>query len=44
MNKLALKILVSFTITFLIFLIYLGTTDFALKPKIIESDIKIEKS
>lgn len=44
MNKLALKILVSFTITFLIFLIYLGTTDFVLKPKIIESDIKIEKN
>ena len=43
MNKLVLKILIAFSISFLIFMIYLGTTDFVVKPKIIESDYKVEK-
>ena len=42
MNKLVLKILVSSVISFIVFLIYLGTADFVVKPKIIESDYKIE--
>ena len=42
MNKLVLKILVSCVISFIVFLIYLGTADFVVKPKIIESDYKIE--
>ena len=44
MNKLAVKILVSFVISFLVFLIYLGSADFVIKPKIIESDYKIEEN
>ncbi len=44
MNKLALKILIAFSISFFIFMIYLGTTDFVVKPKIIESDYKVEKN
>jgi|TARA_B100000287_G_C20675002_1_gene794932 cell division protein FtsL len=43
MNKLVLKILVSFVISFFVFLIYLGTTDFVVKPKIIESDYQVDK-
>ncbi|MFL2660465.1 MAG: hypothetical protein ACJ0G4_00770 [Alphaproteobacteria bacterium] len=42
MNKLVLKILVTCVISFVVFLIYLGTADFVVKPKIIESDYKIE--
>ena len=42
MNKLVLKILVSCVISFIVFLIYLGTADFVIKPKIIESDYKVE--
>ena len=41
MNKLVLKILVSCVISFIVFLIYLGTADFVVKPKIIESYYKI---
>ena len=44
MNKLFLKILIPLVLAFIIFLIYLGTTDFIVKPKIIESDYKIEKN
>ena len=44
MNKLVVKILVSFVISFLIFLIYLGSADFIIKPKIIESDFKVEEN
>ncbi len=44
MNKLVVKILVSFVISFLVFLIYLGRTDFIIKPKIIESDYKVEEN
>ena len=43
MNKLFLKILIYLLIFFVIFMVYLGTTDFVIKPKIIESDFKIEK-
>jgi len=44
MNKLFLKILIPLILSFLVFLIYLGTTDFIVKPKIIESEYKIEKN
>tara|TARA_B100001029_G_C14790463_1_gene301517 strand:+ start:330 stop:506 length:177 start_codon:yes stop_codon:yes gene_type:complete len=44
MNKLFLKILIPLVLAFIIFLIYLGTTDFIVKPKIIESEYKIEKN
>ena len=42
MNKIILKILISFALAFVVFLIYLGTTDFIVKPKIIESEFKID--
>ena len=44
MNKLVVKILVSLVISFVIFLIYLGSVDFGIKPKIIESDYKVEEN
>ena len=43
MNKIILKILISFAAAFIIFLIYLGTTDFIIKPKVIESEFRIDK-
>ena len=44
MQKIILKVLISFTLAFIIFLIYLGTTDFIIKPRIIESEVKIGKN
>tara|TARA_B100000029_G_C17187302_1_gene819242 strand:+ start:315 stop:449 length:135 start_codon:yes stop_codon:yes gene_type:complete len=44
MNKLFLKILIPLFLAFLVFLVYLGTTDFIVKPKIIESEFEIEKN
>ena len=44
MNKLVVKVLVYLVISFLVFLIYLGSADFVIKPKIIESDYKIEEN
>ena len=43
MNKIILKILISFAIAFVFFLIYLGSTDFMIKPKVVESEFKIDK-
>lgn len=43
MDKLILKILISVSIVFTIFLIYLGTTDFMVNPKIVESEHILEK-
>ena len=42
MNKYIVKILVSLALVFLVFIIYLGTTDFVVKPKLIESEYKVE--
>tara|TARA_B100000524_G_C23385340_1_gene274745 strand:+ start:270 stop:404 length:135 start_codon:yes stop_codon:yes gene_type:complete len=42
MNKIILKVLISFAVAFVVFLIYLGTTDFIVKPKVVESEYKIE--
>ncbi len=44
MNKVILKILISFAVVFVIFFIYLGTTDFIVKPKVVESEFKIERN
>ena len=44
MNKIILKILISFAVAFVVFLFYLGTTDFIVKPKVIESEYKIERN
>ena len=44
MNKVILKILISFAVVFVIFFIYLGTKDFIVKPKVVESEFKIERN
>tara|TARA_B100000401_G_C52664339_1_gene651678 strand:- start:273 stop:407 length:135 start_codon:yes stop_codon:yes gene_type:complete len=44
MHKIIIKVLISFTLAFFIFLIYLGTADFIVKPKIVESEFKIDKN
>tara|TARA_B100001109_G_C18425797_1_gene272995 strand:- start:185 stop:319 length:135 start_codon:yes stop_codon:yes gene_type:complete len=44
MNKIILKILISFAMAFVLFLIYLGSADFIIKPKVIESEFKIDKN
>tara|TARA_Y100000589_G_C26761694_1_gene470053 strand:+ start:210 stop:344 length:135 start_codon:yes stop_codon:yes gene_type:complete len=44
MNKIILNILISFAAAFVVFLIYLGTTDFMIKPKVIESEYKVERN
>tara|TARA_B100001057_G_scaffold468148_1_gene527022 strand:+ start:391 stop:525 length:135 start_codon:yes stop_codon:yes gene_type:complete len=43
MNKIILKILISFAMAFVFFLIYLGSADFVIKPKVIESEFEIDK-
>ncbi len=44
MNKLIINILISLIFVFIVFVIYLGMTDFVVKPKLIESEYKIEKN
>ncbi len=44
MNKIILKILISFAIAFVFLLIYLGSADFLIKPKVVESEFKIDKN
>tara|TARA_Y100000589_G_scaffold297906_1_gene306006 strand:+ start:1971 stop:2105 length:135 start_codon:yes stop_codon:yes gene_type:complete len=43
MNKLFIKILIPLVVAFFMLLIYLGTTDFMVTPKNVESEYKIEK-
>ena len=42
MEKFILKILISVSIILVIFLIYLGTTNFMVNPKVIESEYIVE--
>ena len=42
MNKIIFKVLIFILITFLCFIIYLGTTDFMINPKLINKDFIIE--
>tara|TARA_B100000989_G_scaffold72537_2_gene50931 strand:- start:3196 stop:3330 length:135 start_codon:yes stop_codon:yes gene_type:complete len=44
MNKLIIKVLLSFGILFLAFFIYLGTTNFAVIPKIVEKEFNVKKN
>jgi len=44
MSKLILKILISLAIVFVVFFVYLGTTDFVVVPKILEREYQIEKN
>jgi len=42
MNKLIIKILISVTAILLLFIIYLGSSDFIINPRLIESELSIE--
>ncbi len=44
MDKLIIKILISLTVIFLLFIVYLGTSDFIINPRLIESELTIEKN
>tara|TARA_Y100000813_G_C24060677_1_gene303834 strand:- start:301 stop:432 length:132 start_codon:yes stop_codon:yes gene_type:complete len=43
MDKLIIKILISLTVVLFLFIIYLGTSDFVLNPRLVESEFSIEK-
>ena len=42
MDKLIVKIFISLTLVFFLLIIYLGTSDFIIKPRLIESELHIE--
>tara|TARA_X000001036_G_C20491594_1_gene730005 strand:+ start:22 stop:153 length:132 start_codon:yes stop_codon:yes gene_type:complete len=42
MNKLIIKILISVTAIFVLFIIYLGSSDFIINPRLVESEFSIE--
>ena len=42
MDKLIIKISISLTIVLLLFIVYLGTSDFVINPRLIESEFSIE--
>lgn len=42
MNKLILKILITLTAILILFIIYLGSSDFIINPRLIESEFSIE--
>ncbi len=44
MDKLIVKILISLTVVLFLFIIYLGTSDFVINPRLIESEFFIENS
>ena len=42
MDKLIVKIFISLTLVFFLLIIYLGTSDFIINPRLIESELKLE--
>ncbi len=42
MDKLIFKILISLTLVLLVFVIYLGFSDFVVNPRLVESEFAIE--
>ena len=42
MDKLIIKILISLTIILTLFIIYLGSSDFVINPRLVESEFNIE--
>ena len=42
MDKLIVKIFISVTLVFFLLIIYLGTSDFIINPRLIESELKLE--
>tara|TARA_B100000886_G_scaffold115053_1_gene77446 strand:+ start:2572 stop:2706 length:135 start_codon:yes stop_codon:yes gene_type:complete len=44
MNKLIIKVLISLGVLFVVFFLYLGTTNFAVVPKIVEKEFNEKKN
>ena len=44
MSKLIVKILISFFVIFMVFFVYIGSTNFVVTPKLVEKEYKIEKN
>jgi len=42
MDKLIVKIFISLTLVFFLLIIYLGTSDFIINPRLVESELNIE--
>ncbi len=42
MDKLIVKIFISLTVVFFVLIIYLGTSDFIINPRLIESELYLE--
>ena len=42
MDKLIVKIFISLTLVFFLLIIYLGTSDFIINPRLIESELNLE--
>ena len=42
MDKLIVKIFISLTLVFFLLIIYLGTSDFIINPRLIESELDLE--
>ena len=42
MDKLIVKIFISLTVVFFLLIIYLGTSDFIINPRLIESELYLE--
>ena len=43
MDKLIVKIFISLTVIFFLLIIYLGTSDFIVNPRLVESELYLEK-
>ena len=42
MDRLIVKIFISLTVVFFLLIIYLGTSDFIINPRLIESELDLE--
>ena len=42
MDKLIVKIFISLTVVFFLLILYLGTSDFIVNPRLIESELNLE--
>ena len=42
MDKLIVKIFISLTVVFFLLILYLGTSDFIINPRLIESELYLE--
>ncbi len=42
MDKLIVKIFISLTLVFFLLILYLGTSDFIINPRLVESELNLE--